>query len=66
MTRQAHYASNPDHSHEQPDLWLAQFPPRSPQPTPNALVVARCVLVAVLLAVVFGLPHLLRSVGTAL
>ncbi len=48
------------------ERWLQSRPPRSRRPLPPALVVAHCVLATVLLAVVFVLPPLLRSVGAAL
>ena len=48
------------------ERWLETRPPRSRRPVPPALVVAYCVLATVLLAAVFVLPSLLRSVGAAL
>jgi hypothetical protein len=64
VTRHIQIVSD-DNSSDQLDAWLYPRLHRPRRPTPPALVVARCVLAAVLVAVVFGLPHVLLSFGSA-
>ena len=66
MTQQTHVISDPDGYPDHLERWLSSRQPRSRRPTPPALVVARCVLAVAILAVLFGLPPLLRGVGSAL
>jgi hypothetical protein len=57
-----HDAINDSYHYE---VWRA-YRPRSRRPTPPALIVAWCVFAAVLVAVLVGLPPLLRVIGAAL
>jgi hypothetical protein len=64
VTQQTHAFSNADGHPDHLDLWLRVSRGRRRRPAPPSLVVVRCVYAAVLLAVVVGMPHLLRGVAS--